>query len=105
MRHWNIIRAPEAMATPWRRRTTCRLIDRDRTLAAVLVDIDGRGARLEATNPPPIGAEVELHHPEAGAISAKVQAIHANGLRIAFDRNEAAIAFALATIAADMTKN
>lgn len=65
--------------------------------------VDARGARLDMATPPALGSTVELRHPDAGRIHARVSEIGESGIRIAFDRNEAAVAFALAAITADMT--
>lgn len=90
------------MATRWRRRTTCVLIAESPSPAA-LREISGSGAFLETNARPPLGAGVELHHPEAGAISATVAGLAPDGIQIGFSCSEASVAFALAAIAADMS--
>lgn len=69
-----------------------------------LRDISGGGARIDIAEPPAIGTTVELRHPYAGTIAAKVSAVVEGGVQIAFDRQESAIAFALGAIAADMSQ-
>ena len=91
------------MASRWRRRTTCVLIAGSPAPAA-LREISGTGAFLETAVRPPLGAGVELHHPEAGAISGTVSGVDVDGIRIGFACGEASVAFALAAIAADMTR-
>lgn len=70
-----------------------------------LRDISGSGARLDTSQPPALGSLVELRHPDAGSIVGRVSAIGEGEIRISFDRQEAAIAFALGAIAADMTRD
>lgn len=70
-----------------------------------LRDISGNGARLDTGRPPALGSQVELRHPEVGSIGGRVCAIGEGHIRISFDRQEAAIAFALGAIAADMTRD
>jgi hypothetical protein len=91
-----------AMASRWRRRRMCVLIG-DVPSPAGLRDISARGAFVETRIRPAIGTEVELRHPEAGAIAATVQGLTADGVRLSFACGEASVAFALAAIAADMT--
>src|SRR5262245_29464079 len=90
------------MATPWRRRRMCVLVA-GKPSPAALRDVTARGAFLETAARPRVGAKVELHHPEAGAIEGKVWAIAADGIAIAFTCSERSVAFALAAIVADMT--
>ena len=92
------------MASRWRRRQVCRLVIGDENYHAALRDISGSGARLECSPMAAIGSPVKLHHPHAGAIDATVSAVIDGGLQIAFDGREAAIAFALGAIAADMSR-
>ena len=76
----------------------------DLPVPAALRDISASGAFLETNARPPLGMDVELHHPEAGAIAGVVQAISGDGIKIAFDCGEASVAFALAAITADMSR-
>ncbi|ATE67297.1 hypothetical protein COO09_01320 [Rhizorhabdus dicambivorans] len=92
------------MASRWRRRTVCDLISDEGCRTVALRGIDGRGARLDSDDPPALGSRVELRHPDAGTIQATVSEIGRGMLRISFDGTEAAIAFALAAIASDMTR-
>ncbi|KQX18795.1 hypothetical protein ASD39_19820 [Sphingomonas sp. Root50] len=91
------------MASPWRRRRICQLIVDGIALPVALRDVDARGARLDIAIPLALRSPVELRHPEAGAIRARVSEFGDGGIRIAFDGGEASVAFALAAITADMT--
>jgi len=91
------------MASRWRRRRMCVLVD-DRPAPAALREISASGAFLETRARPPIGTRVELHHPEAGAIAAEVRAVGEDGIALAFACGERSVAFALAAIAADMSR-
>jgi hypothetical protein len=91
-----------AMASRWRRRPMCVLIA-DLPLPAALRDVSATGAFLETSARPKLGTQVELHHPEAGAIRGTVQALSSDGVKILFDCTEHSVAFALAAIAADMS--
>ena len=71
---------------------------------AALRQISAAAAFVETAARPRIGARVELRHPEAGIIEGRVRAIADDGLFIAFACGERSVAFALAAIAADMTK-
>ena len=91
------------MASPWRRRRMCVLIG-DFPAPAALREVSATGAFLETNVRPSIGADVELHHPEAGSIGGVVQSLAGDGIRIGFDCGEHSVAFALAAITADMSK-
>lgn len=91
------------MASRWRRRRMCLLIAAEPAPAA-LREISATGAFLETNARPPLGARVELHHPEAGAIAGEVQALASDGIRLAFACTEASVAYAMAAIAADMSR-
>lgn len=91
------------MATRWRRRAMCILLAGNPAPAA-LRDVSGRGAFLETNARPAPGTEVELLHPEAGAIVGTVRALAADGVQLDFACSERSVAFALAAIAADMTR-
>jgi hypothetical protein len=91
------------MASPWRRRRMCVLVA-GKAAPAALRTVSARGAFLETNVRPAPGSRVELHHPEAGAIEGMVEAIGADGIRIGFACTEHSVAFALAAIAADMSK-
>ena len=105
MSFWQRIERPVAMASRWRRRRLCELRAGDVVQTVSLRDISGSGARLDTRQPLPLGTLVELRHPDAGSISARVSEIGENEIRISFDRQERAIAFALGAIAADMTRD
>ncbi|MGZ8337200.1 MAG: hypothetical protein ACXWU1_11110 [Allosphingosinicella sp.] len=91
------------MVSRWRRRRMCMLVAGEPAPAA-LREISAIGAFVETSTRPPLGAVVEIRHPEAGAITGRVQAIATDGLVIAFACGERSVAFALAAIAADMSR-
>ena len=70
---------------------------------AALREVCATGAFLETNARLPLGAAVELHHPEAGAIAGTVDTLTSEGIGIGFRCGEASVAFALAAIAADMS--
>lgn len=92
-----------SMASRWRRRRMCVLIA-DRTSPAALREVSAAGAFLETNARPPLGARVELRHPEAGAIMAIVRSLADDGIGLRFACGEASVAFALAATAADMSR-
>jgi hypothetical protein len=71
---------------------------------AALRTISASGAFLETMSRPGLGDRVELQHPEAGTIAATVRSLAPDGVELAFPLGEASVAFALAAIAADMTR-
>ncbi|HEY5711445.1 MAG TPA: PilZ domain-containing protein [Allosphingosinicella sp.] len=91
------------MASRWRRRRMCVLICEHPSPAA-LRDVSAAGAFLETNARPPLGSQVELHHPEAGAISGEVRSLADDGIGIRFICGEHSVAFALAAIASDMSR-
>ncbi|MEA3001232.1 MAG: hypothetical protein QOH81_20 [Sphingomonadales bacterium] len=91
------------MASPWRRRRMCVLIA-GAPAPAALRTISATSAFLETNLRPALGSRVELHHPEAGAIEGAVEAVCRDGVRLRFVCTEQSVAFALAAIAADMSK-
>jgi hypothetical protein len=93
----------QAMASRWRRRRMCVLIA-DTPAPAALREVSARGAFLETNARPPLGASVELRHPEAGSIQATVYALAHDGVRLGFPCSESSVAFAVAAIAADMSR-
>ncbi|KKC27617.1 hypothetical protein WP12_02100 [Sphingomonas sp. SRS2] len=93
------------MASRWRRRRVCELRAEGMAQMVALRDISGSGARLDTRHPPALGAQVELRHPHAGSIIARVSEIGEGEIRISFDRQEGSVAFALGAIAADMTRD
>jgi hypothetical protein len=91
------------MASRWRRRVMCVLVA-DAPSPAALRLVSAAGAFLETNARPPLGASVELRHPDAGAIRAEVSGLADDGIAIAFTYGERSVAFALAAIAADMSR-
>lgn len=73
-------------------------------MPAALRDVSATGAFLETCARPALGSGVELHHPEAGAIAGVVRSLAHDGIGIGFPACEASVAFAMAAIAADMTR-
>jgi hypothetical protein len=92
-----------AMATRWRRRRMCVLIH-DLPAPAALRNVCATSAFLETNARPPLGSEIELHHPEAGAINGIVRSIAPDGVQVIFPCTEHSVAFALAAITADMSQ-
>ena len=76
----------------------------DAPAPAALREVSARGAFLETNARPPLGATVELRHPEAGSIRATVHALAFDGIRLGFACSEASVAFAVAAISADMSR-
>jgi hypothetical protein len=105
MAFWQWIDRPVAMASRWRRRQVCELRIGDRVHTVALRDISGKSALLEIGEAAALGTEVELRHPHAGAIAGQVSEIGEGRVRISFDRQEKAVAFALGAIVADMTRD
>lgn len=95
--------SPGTMASRWRRRRMCVLIA-DLPVPAALREISAMGAFLETSARPTLGAPVELHHPEVGAIAGVVSSLASDGIGIGFSCGEASVAFAMAAIAADMSR-
>lgn len=91
------------MASHWRRRRMCILLD-EKAAPAALRSVSARGAFLETNARPPLGRRVSLRHPEAGTITASVSGVAHDGILLAFAGDGPAIAFALAAIGADMTR-
>ena len=91
------------MASRWRRRTMCMLIA-GHPFPAALREVTAAGAFVETAARPSLGAAVELRHPEAGTIGATVAALASDGVALAFAGGERSVAFALAAIAADMSR-
>ena len=81
----------------------CVLID-ERPAPAALRDVSATGAVLETNARPALGRRVELHHPDAGAIFGTVRSVGADGVTIGFECGERSVGFALAAIAADMSR-
>lgn len=92
-----------AMASRWRRRRMCLLIA-EAPAPAALRSISATGAVVETSLKLPVGASVALHHPDAGEIAAKVSAVASDSVTIGFEIGERSVAFALAAIAADMSR-
>jgi hypothetical protein len=91
------------MASRWRRRRMCVLVA-DSAAPAALREVNARGAFLETNARPALGSAVELRHPEAGTIEGIVQALAHDGVRLGFACSEHSVGFALAAIAADMSR-
>jgi hypothetical protein len=98
-----VIGSKKVMASRWRRRRMCVLVS-DTPAPAALREVSARGAFLETNARPPLGASVELRHPEAGSIRATVHSLAHDGIRLGFPCTESSVAFAVAAIAADMSR-
>jgi hypothetical protein len=92
-----------AMASRWRRRRMCVLVA-GAPAPAALREISAAGAFLETNARPAVGETIELRHPEAGTIAGEVRSLSDHGVLIGFAVGEQSVAFALAAIAADMTR-
>ena len=92
-----------SMASPWRRRRMC-VIHAEGPAPAALDSVSGRGAIVRSNIDTQCGARVTLVHPSAGEIAAEVHAVSDAGIELSFAGDEAAVAFALTAIAADMTR-
>jgi hypothetical protein len=88
---------------PEGRRPLCLLLA-DRPLPVALREVSGAGAWIETHARLKPGTKVKLRHPQAGSIAGEVIGQDREGLQLAFDRGEAAVAFALAAIASDMSR-
>lgn len=95
--------ADKAMTTRWRQRRMC-VLTCGGTHPAALRSVSAAGAFLETNARPDLGDAVSLCHPEAGTISGRVDAVHADGIALVFDGDVPACAFALGAIAADMSQ-
>jgi hypothetical protein len=91
------------MATRWRRRQMCVLVA-DTPAPAALRSVSATGAFLETNARPALGRSVELRHPDAGTIAGIVRSVAQDGVAISFDYGEVSVGFALAAIAADMSR-
>jgi len=100
MGSWTHI-APQQDVRPTGRRPLCLLLA-DRPMPAALREVSATGAWIETPARPAYGAQVRLHHADAGTISGHVIGHDKEGLHILIDPGEKATSFALAVIAADM---
>ncbi|TXC64212.1 hypothetical protein [Sphingosinicella ginsenosidimutans] len=91
------------MASRWRRRRMCVLVA-EMPMPAALRRVDARGAIVETNARPALGDRVSLSHPEAGTIDARVDAVTLDAVSLRFACSERSVAFALAAIAADMSR-
>jgi hypothetical protein len=98
-----VIESRSGMASRWRRRRMCVLVA-DLPVPAALRTVSATSAFLETNARPAPGAEVRLRHPEAGTIDAVVDSVSGEGVALRFACSERSVAFALAAIAADMTR-
>lgn len=88
---------------PQGQRPLCLLLA-DRPMPVALREVSGAGAWIETHARLDPGTEVTLRHPQAGTIVGQVIGQDREGLHLAFDRSEAAVAFALAAITATMSR-
>ena len=80
------------------------LLVADAPAPAALRSIDATGAVVETSLKLALGASVTLRHPDAGEIAARVSAVATDAVTIGFDLGERSVAFALAAVAADMSR-
>jgi threonine synthase len=73
----------------------------DNPMLAAIKEIASNGAVLETSSDPAIGSAVELHHPEAGVLSARVVERLKTGVRVAFSAGDRATRFALSVMTTD----
>ncbi len=76
----------------------------DAPAPAALRAIDATRAVIETSLRPELGAAVSLHHPDAGEIAARITSVSADTVTIGFEVGAGSVAFALAAIAADMSR-
>ncbi len=76
----------------------------DAAAPAALRAIDATGAVIETSLRPALGAPVSLRHPDAGEIAARITCVSVDTVTIGFDIGAGSVAFALAAIAADMSR-
>lgn len=94
----------EVATRRWRQRRLCTLHAAGKSTPAALRDVNAHGAFLETKARPPLGMMVTLNHPEAGVICGEVSALAGDGIAIAFQPDARALGFALAAIAAGMSR-
>lgn len=87
---------------PRRRQALCVIAAGTRRDPARLREVSAAGATLDTNGRPPLGEAVELQHPAAGTIVARVARHTRDGIGLSFDLGADAIAFALRALAADM---
>lgn len=97
------IRDEAVMVSRWRRRRMCVLIA-DHPAPAALRKVSATRAFVETNVRPVLASQVELHHPEAGAIFGRVESHAQDGIELSFACGEQSVAFALAAITADMSR-
>ena len=91
------------MANRWRRRQLCVLLG-PVDVPASMRTVTGSAILLDTPARPPIGEAVTLRHPHAGTVTGQVEAHHADGIALRLGGTERDVAFAVAAIAADMSR-
>jgi hypothetical protein len=71
---------------------------------ACIREISARSAFLETNARPPLGARVEIEHPEAGRVSGTVTMTALDGIGISFAPEPRAMGFALTMLVARMAR-
>lgn len=87
----------------FRSRRLCLIVAGTRRDPARLCEISAAGATLDTNARPPLGESVRLHHPEAGAIAARVSRHTRDGVGLSFELCDNAVSFAILALATDMT--
>ena len=87
----------------FRSRRLCLIVAGTRRDPARLSAISATGATLDTNARPPLGETVQLHHPEAGILAARVSYHSRDGVGLSFDLSDSAVSFAMLALATDMT--
>lgn len=104
MSEGRVHRLPGAGAsTRFRSQRLCILVAGTRRDPARLRDISAAGATLDTLSRPALGESVQLHHPDAGEITACVARHSREGIGLSFEIDDAAVSFAMLVLATDMT--
>lgn len=97
------LQSKDAMATRWRRRRVCTLVTAIET-PATLRTLSATRLHLDTDARPTLGEVATLRHPEAGAITGRIDAHEPTGIALRLDGSETAVAFVLAATASDMSR-
>ncbi len=70
----------------------------DHPSPAEVTDVLGNRADIKTSACPPVGARVELHHPEGGVLTANVVARLRNGIAVTFNAGDRSARYALSAL-------